>query len=82
MRPRTALTPPPPPGPSLPPHTQILDAAKASMGQDISPIDLINIEMFAGRVIKLAEYRQKLHTYLMDKVGGWVCGGGAQGGGT
>jgi nucleolar protein 56 len=36
---------------------QIIDAAKSSMGQDISPIDLINIEMFAKRVIKLAEYR-------------------------
>lgn len=36
---------------------QVLDAAKSSMGQDISPIDLINIEMFAKRVIKLAEYR-------------------------
>jgi RNA processing factor Prp31 len=36
---------------------QIVDAARSSMGQDISPIDLINIEMFASRVIKLAEYR-------------------------
>jgi hypothetical protein len=38
------------------------------MGQDISPIDLINIETFARRVISLAEYRQKLHTYLNDKM--------------
>jgi hypothetical protein len=38
------------------------------MGQDISPIDLINIETFARRVINLAEYRQKLHTYLNDKM--------------
>lgn len=36
--------------------------------QDISPIDLINIERFAGRVIALAEYRQKLHTYLLEKM--------------
>jgi nucleolar protein 56 len=36
----------------------ILDASKSSMGMDISPIDLINIEMFATRVIKLAEYRK------------------------
>ena len=35
-----------------------------SMGQDISPIDLINIETFARRVISLAEYRQKLFNYL------------------
>jgi RNA processing factor Prp31 len=47
---------------------QVLDAAKASMGQDISAIDLINIETFARRVISLAEYRQKLHTYLNDKM--------------
>mmetsp|Transcript_3058 Transcript_3058/g.5261 ORF Transcript_3058/g.5261 Transcript_3058/m.5261 type:complete len:500 (-) Transcript_3058:372-1871(-) len=47
---------------------EVIDAAKASMGQDISPIDLINIEMFAKRVIKLAEYRHKLHTYLLDKM--------------
>ncbi len=44
------------------PPPQILDAARSSMGQDISPIDLLNIEVFAQRVIKLAEYRQKLHT--------------------
>lgn len=36
---------------------QVLDAARASMGQDISPIDLINMSTFASRVIKLAEYR-------------------------
>ncbi len=47
---------------------QVIEASKSSMGQDISPIDLINIERFAGRVIALAEYRQKLHTYLLDKV--------------
>lgn len=47
---------------------QILEASRSSMGQDISPIDLINIEMFARRVISLAEYRQKLHTYLLDKM--------------
>ncbi|KAF6262555.1 hypothetical protein COO60DRAFT_1282656 [Scenedesmus sp. NREL 46B-D3] len=47
---------------------EVLDAAKASMGQDISAIDLINIETFARRVISLAEYRQKLHTYLNDKM--------------
>lgn len=46
----------------------ILEAAKSSMGQDISPIDLLNIESFAKRVISLAEYRHKLHTYLLDKM--------------
>ena len=41
---------------------EVLEAAKTSMGQDISPIDLINIETFARRVISLAEYRHGLHT--------------------
>lgn len=37
-------------------------------GMDISPIDLINIESFASRVIGLVEYRQKLHLYLTSKM--------------
>ena len=53
-------------------------AAKHSMGQDISPIDLINIETFARRVISLAEYRQKLSTYL---AGAWGSRRGGGGGG-
>ena len=47
---------------------EVFEAAKTSMGQDISPIDLVNIETFAKRVISLAEYRHKLHTYLLDKM--------------
>lgn len=35
----------------------IIDASKMSMGMDISPVDLINIEMFACRLVKLSEYR-------------------------
>jgi nucleolar protein 56 len=46
----------------------IIEAAKTSMGQDISPIDLINIKTFAARVISLAEYRHKLHTYLLERM--------------
>lgn len=46
----------------------ILEAAKSSMGQDISPIDLLNIQQFATRVISLAEYRHRLHAYLLDKM--------------
>lgn len=46
----------------------IIEAAKASMGQDISPIDLINIEQFAQRVIELSEYRKQLHSYLVSKM--------------
>lgn len=37
-------------------------------GTDISPIDMINIERFADRVIQLTEYRHKLHTYLVEKM--------------
>ncbi|KAH9307359.1 hypothetical protein KI387_035270, partial [Taxus chinensis] len=47
---------------------EIIEAAKASMGQDISPIDLINIEQFAQRVIELSEYRKQLHSYLVSKM--------------
>lgn len=46
----------------------LMQAAKTSMGQDISPIDLINIETFARRVISLAEYRQRLATYLSGRL--------------
>jgi nucleolar protein 56 len=46
----------------------ILAASKSSMGMDISPIDLINIEMFAKRVVALADYRKSLATYLSSKM--------------
>merc|ERR1712165_535540 len=46
----------------------IWDANRASMGMDISPIDLINIERFASRVIALSDYRKSLHSYLQDKM--------------
>ena len=35
---------------------------------DISPIDLINIERFASRVVDLAEYRKQLSEYLSTKM--------------
>merc|ERR1711993_88690 len=47
----------------------IIDASKMSMGMDISPLDLMNIEKFANRVIALAEYRKELSKYLTDKMG-------------
>lgn len=46
----------------------ILDASRSSMGMDISPLDLINIERFATRVISLAEYRKELHNYLISRM--------------
>jgi nucleolar protein 56 len=48
----------------------ILDATKSSMGMDISPIDLANIEMFASRVVALADYRRQLSEYLRSKMAG------------
>ena len=35
---------------------------------DISPIDLINIERFATRVVDLAEYRKQLSSYLSSRM--------------
>ncbi|XP_072112939.1 nucleolar protein 56 [Mobula birostris] len=46
----------------------ILDASRSSMGMDISPIDLINIESFSNRVVSLAEYRKTLQEYLRSKM--------------
>ena len=46
----------------------IVEAAKMSMGTDISPIDLVNIEQFAARVVELGLYRRSLHAYLVQKM--------------
>ncbi|RWS29899.1 nucleolar protein 56-like isoform X1 [Leptotrombidium deliense] len=46
----------------------IINAAKSSMGMDISAIDLINIETFASKVISLAEYRAQLMQYLSSRM--------------
>eukprot|EP00824_Muranothrix_gubernata_P025109 TRINITY_DN7872_c4_g1_i1.p2 TRINITY_DN7872_c4_g1~~TRINITY_DN7872_c4_g1_i1.p2 ORF type:complete len:531 (-),score=140.71 TRINITY_DN7872_c4_g1_i1:1352-2854(-) len=47
---------------------EIIDAAKTSMGSDMSEIDMANIEIFASRVVRLAEYRKQLHHYLVSKM--------------
>ncbi|TVU47024.1 hypothetical protein EJB05_06600 [Eragrostis curvula] len=47
---------------------EIVEAAKASMGQDLSPVDLINVQQFAQRVMNLSEYRRKLYDYLVTKM--------------
>lgn len=47
---------------------EVVEAAKASMGQDLSPVDLINVKQFAQRVMDLAEYRKKLYDYLVTKM--------------
>jgi len=48
---------------------EIFEISKASMGTDISPLDLLNISMFATRVIRLAEYRLQLQEYLKSRMG-------------
>ncbi|CAF1128124.1 unnamed protein product [Adineta steineri] len=47
----------------------VFEAMKTTIGMDISPIDLINIESFANRVIHLFEYRKSLQEYLKSKMG-------------
>lgn len=47
----------------------IIDAAKVSMGQDISEHDMENVTTFASKVVKLADYRKTLHSYLVTKMG-------------
>ena len=47
---------------------QVVEAAQTSMGQDISPVDLTNIVVFANKVIRLAEYRYQLHSYLEESM--------------
>uniref|UniRef100_A0A0V0G5W8 Nucleolar protein 56 n=1 Tax=Triatoma dimidiata TaxID=72491 RepID=A0A0V0G5W8_TRIDM len=46
----------------------IFEASKSSMGMEIALVDLINIEMFAKRVISLTEYKTELAIYLHSKM--------------
>lgn len=46
----------------------IIDAARVSMGQDLSATDMENVSSFANRVVKLAEYRKSLFQYLVNKM--------------
>lgn len=48
----------------------VIEASKISMGMDISPVDLINIEIFTRRVISLSDYRERLINYLTNKMAG------------
>jgi len=47
---------------------EVLEASRSSMGMDISPMDLINIERFTDRVVALHEYRRELQEYLKDRM--------------
>jgi nucleolar protein 56 len=48
---------------------EILEAARTSMGTEISELDMMNITNFAKRVVSLDEYRRNLHAYLSKKMG-------------
>ncbi|KAL3101996.1 hypothetical protein niasHS_003405 [Heterodera schachtii] len=47
---------------------EVIEAARTSMGMEISEMDLHNIELFAKRVASLSEYRQRLHQYIKDRM--------------
>lgn len=47
----------------------IVEAAKQSMGQDLSAADMENVTTFASKVVKLAAYRKALQLYLQQKIG-------------
>lgn len=47
----------------------IIEAARVSMGQDISETDMENVMTFAKRAVSLADYRKQLTGYLNAKMG-------------
>lgn len=47
----------------------IVDAARVSMGQDFSTIDMRHVQLFAQRVVNLTTYRKQLSDYLIEKMG-------------
>merc|ERR1712100_83256 len=47
---------------------EILEAARTSMGTEISELDMMNVTSFAKRVISLDRYRKQLHGYLNNKM--------------
>ena len=49
---------------------QILEAARTSMGMDISELDLANVSRFTNRLVALARYRHNLGGYLRSKMAG------------
>ncbi|KAG4304281.1 hypothetical protein PORY_002256 [Pneumocystis oryctolagi] len=46
----------------------IINAARTSMGQDISALDMKNILIFAQKVVDLSDYKKKLYEYLVNKM--------------
>jgi len=46
----------------------VITAARTSMGMDCSSVDMVNIVNFTQRMVKLAEYRKQLESYLTEKM--------------
>jgi nucleolar protein 56 len=47
---------------------EIIEAAKISMGQDLSEADVIQIKKFSERVVDQIEFREKLQEYLRQRM--------------
>jgi nucleolar protein 56 len=47
---------------------QIIDAAKISMGQDLSEADVVQVKKFAVRVVEQIDFRDKLQEYLRQRM--------------
>ncbi|XXG49656.1 hypothetical protein AAC387_Pa02g3773 [Persea americana] len=47
---------------------EIGEAAKAPIGEDLSPMNLIIVQKFMQRVLDLSAYRKKLYEYLVIKM--------------
>ncbi|KAJ8748109.1 hypothetical protein K2173_012879 [Erythroxylum novogranatense] len=52
----------------IPELTEILGDEDKAKEVDLSPVDLINVQQFAKRVMDLAEFRKKVHEYLIAKM--------------
>ncbi|EKG16914.1 hypothetical protein MPH_05895 [Macrophomina phaseolina MS6] len=48
---------------------EIINAARVSMGRDISETDMDNVMLFANRALGLSQYRKSLSGYLVNKMG-------------
>merc|ERR1712224_259812 len=47
---------------------EIVKIARVSLGQNITRSDLLVINSLAKRIVRLSEYRQKIHCYLNSKM--------------
>ena len=46
----------------------MVEAARTSMGMEITELDLKNIARFAQRIVSLTDYRNLLHDYIKDRM--------------